>query len=309
MSSWSSFATSPVQVRVPATSANLGPGFDTFGLALTRYDEVTAEVTGGGLAVDVVGEGAGDVGGVHRGEAHLVVRAMRATFGRLGVRPPGLALRCDNTIPHGRGLGSSAGAVVAGVLAARALAGAASGKLDDEAVLALAGEFEGHPDNVAACLAGGFTIAWTRDGRPGYVRLDPAPDVVAVACVPRQQLATEQARRLLPATVPHRDAAAGAARAALLVIALTERPELLFEATEDLLHQQYRAPAIPHTAEALGRLRGAGIPAVVSGAGPTVLALTERSGVDLVGKEVGNGWDVLRLDLDRDGAVVRSGGS
>ncbi|MQA87333.1 MAG: homoserine kinase [Streptosporangiales bacterium] len=301
----SGFATSPVQVRVPATSANLGPGFDTFGLALTRYDEVTAQVTGGGLDVRVEGEGSGEL---ELGERHLVVRAMRAAFERLGAHPPGLALRCRNTIPHGRGLGSSAAAVVAGILAARALAtGKDSGEaFGDEAVLDLASGFEGHPDNVAACLAGGLTLAWTSDGVPRFVRLEPAHDVVPVVCVPPERLATEEARRLLPATVPHGDAAANAARAALLVTALTGRPDLLFEATEDRLHQKYRAPAMPHVLATLQRLRTAGVPAVVSGAGPTILVLSDQSGVDLVGKEVGNGWHVHRLDVDRDGARVYS---
>lgn len=321
----------PVRVRVPATSANLGPGFDAFGLALTWYDEVTARVTGGGLDVEVDGADACDL---DRGERHLVVRAMRATFETLGIRAPGLAVRCRNRIPHGRGLGSSAGAVVAGILAARALAGAdavavgagagaadqgapaagageagAGGHVEGapaEVVLALAGEFEGHPDNVAACLAGGLTIAWVHEGQPRFVKLRPSPDIAVVACVPEERLDTGQARRLLPTTVPHHDAAANAARTALLVTALGGRTELLLDATEDTLHQPYRAPAMPHTAKTLERLRTAGVPAVVSGAGPTILALTERTGVDLIAEEVGNGWHVHRLGVDGAGARVQS---
>src|SRR5690242_5760411 len=186
-----------VRVRVPATSANLGPGFDALGLALALHDEVEAEVTGSGLAVEVFGEGAADAAA---GERHLVVRAMRVAFAATaGGQPPGLALRCTNAIPQGRGLGSSAGAVVAGLLAARALAGPPSPEpsesgaapcgrgpdpLPDDALLALATEFEGHADNAAACLAGGLTIVWNPGTGPRAVRLDPLPAIVPVLCVP-----------------------------------------------------------------------------------------------------------------------------
>ena len=305
-----------MRVRVPATSANLGPGFDALGLALTLYDEVEAEVTGGGLAIEVSGEGAGTAGA---GERHLVVRAMRAAFAAAGrAQPPGLAVRCINAIPQGRGLGSSAGAVVAGLLAARALAGAegaegAEGDEGDEGgLLALATELEGHPDNAAACLAGGLTIAWQAGAGPRSIRLDLAPAIAPVACVPASSMATEAARRALPATVPHADAAANAGRAALLVAALTRAPELLLDATRDLLHEPYRAPLMPATAEVIGRLRRAGIAAVLSGAGPSVLALTvtgETPGpaeVDSIVGQMGKQWHVTPLDVDRQGATIQS---
>ena len=171
----------PVRVRVPATSANLGPGFDALGLALSLYNEVEARVVPSGLHIDVSGEGAADVTDAE--EAHLVVRAMRAAFDDLGGgQPPGIELRCVNRIPHGRGLGSSAAAIVAGVLAARALAGAAAGP--DEA-LPLANALEGHPDNVAPCLYGGLTIAWLADEGaerlPGQGTADSQPEVTAGA--------------------------------------------------------------------------------------------------------------------------------
>lgn len=298
-----------VTVQVPATSANLGPGFDTFGLALAWYDEVTVRITGEGLDVQVDGEGADDV---PRGAEHLVARAMLAAFDRLGERPGGVSLHCRNAIPHGRGLGSSAAAVVAGVLAANALASGpdgADGGLSGDDVLELAANLEGHPDNVAACLAGGLTIAWIAGDRPRSVTVQPDPAVVPVACVPEKRFATADARRLLPATVPHPDAARNAARAALLVTALTRRPDLLFDATEDLLHQPYRTPGMPATAEALRRLRTAGVPAVISGAGPAILALTSAAGLDLIAEAVGNGWRVHRLNVDRDGARVHAVGS
>ncbi len=206
-----------VRVRVPATSANLGPGFDALGLALSLYDDVDAWVCESGLSIEISGDGA-DLAGA--GEEHLVVRAMRAAFAVTGSQPPGIGLRCVNRIPHGRGLGSSAAAIVAGILAARALAepgppaADGAGQLPDGALLGLATELEGHPDNVAACLGGGLTIAWTAEGQPRMVRLEPLPEIRPVVCVAPAPVRTEVARRLLPDLVPHRDAAANAGRSA-----------------------------------------------------------------------------------------------
>lgn len=291
-----------VRVRVPATSANLGPGFDSFGLALSLHDEVEVRLTTGGLSIDVAGEGADDV---PRDEGHLVVRALRATFDRLGRQPPGLALRCTNRVPHGRGLGSSAAAIVAGALAARALVPGGSETLDRDATLDLAASLEGHPDNVAACLLGGFTIAWAEPAAVHAVRLDTGGRVSALAFVPGATLSTLVARGLLPSTVPHADGAANAGRAGLLVAALTSRPDLLLAATEDRLHQIYRAPAMPETAALVSRLRQAGVAAMVSGAGPTVLALLGPGSTALDPETVAPaGWRVHRLDVDTAGAVV-----
>jgi len=299
-------------VRVPATSANLGPGFDALGLALSLYDEVEARVVPSGLHIDVSGEGAADVTDAE--EAHLIVRAMRTAFDDLGGQPPGIALRCVNRIPHGRGLGSSAAAIVAGVLAARALAGA--GTSPDEA-LPLASALEGHPDNVAPCLYGGLTIAWLSESSAGSaraVRLEPAAGITPVAIIAADPVSTGVARGLLPARVPHADAARNAGRAALLVAALTACPEALLDATEDWLHQNYRAQAMPATRDLVGRLRAAGVPAVVSGAGPSVLAfLTSGScghgldRMDSIVKETGNEWRISPLDVERQGASVAPG--
>jgi homoserine kinase len=301
-----------VTVRVPATSANLGPGFDALGLALSLHDLVEARITGQGLAIEVSGAGEDTAAA---GEEHLVVRAMRAAFGVLGAQPPGISLRCANQIPQGFGLGSSAGAIVAGLLAARALwppgtqAGAAI--LEGTGLLRLAAGLEGHPDNVAACLAGGLTIAWTDDSGANSARLAPAPGLTPVLCVPEVPVLTQAARRALPLVVPHQDAAANSARAALLVAALTSDPGLLMAATEDFLHQRYRAASMPATADLVGRLRAAGIAAVVSGAGPAVLALTvtgSTPGPDTVASvtaAAGSPWRTLPLAVDLDGAVVR----
>jgi homoserine kinase len=289
------WTTDVVRVRVPATSANLGPGFDALGLALSLYDEVEAWVCESGLSIEISGDGA-DLAGA--GEDHLVVRAMRAAFAVTGGQPPGLGLRCVNRIPHGRGLGSSAAAIVAGILAARALAGAGAAALPDGALLGLATGMEGHPDNAAACLSGGLTIAWTADGEPRMVRLEPAASIRPVICVGPAPVRTEVARQLLPEMVPHRDAAANAGRSA----------------TRDWLHQDYRAEAMPETAALIARLRAAGIPAVVSGAGPSVLALLGgpekldyRHHLDSLGsivRETGIAWHISSLDVERQGARV-----
>lgn len=287
-----------VSLRVPATSANLGPGFDALALALGLHDEVEVTLTGGGLDLQIAGEGADTL---PRDEQHLVVRAMRAAFDRLGGQPAGLAVRCHNVIPQGRGLGSSAAAIVAGVLAARSLAGLepGSGGLDEATTLELCAEIEGHADNVAGCLLGGLVLVWRQDDGTRAVRLPVAPSS-AMALVPAFTSSTAEVRGLLPYSVPHADAAANAAASALLVEALGRRPDLLLPATADRLHQSYRAPAMPATAALVDDLRGRGIAAVVSGAGPTVLAL--GPGVDSV--VAPDGWRALRLPVDLAGATV-----
>lgn len=296
-----SFVDGPVRVTVPATSANLGPGFDSLGLALSLRDELEAEVVGAGLEVRVAGSGAGSV---PLDEAHLVVRSMRAAFRLLGVEPPGLRLSCRNVIPHARGLGSSSAAIVAGVVLARALVGGGTLLVDDDALFRLAAELEGHPDNVAPAFFGGFVISGRDDG--GFYAVSSAvdPRVEAVVLVPPTPVSTEVARGLLPATVAHRDAAADAGRAALLVAALAGRPEQLLRATRDWLHQDYRRPAMPDTLALVDALRADGIPATVSGAGPTVLALTDAGAAPGLVDRCPPGWAAHHLAVDQDGARV-----
>jgi homoserine kinase len=294
------FAAGPVRVRVPATSANLGPGFDALGLALALHDELSAEVVDAGGSIEVEGAGAMDL---PRDESHLVMRAMRRTFTELGAVPPGVRLHCRNAIPHSRGLGSSAAAIVGGVLLARGLVADGADRLPDGAALALAADLEGHPDNVAPCLLGGLTIAWLQTGMARAVRREVDPAVVPVALVPPFTASTELARGLLPDAVPHPDAAFAAGRAALLVAALTGTPQALFDATEDRLHQAYRAPAMPDAYRLVERLRGAGHPAVISGAGPTVLVLA-RGDVEArtVAEQAPDGWEAHVLAVDPTGA-------
>jgi homoserine kinase len=297
-----------VVVRVPATSANLGPGFDALGLALTLYDELEVRlVASDDVVVEVEGEGAGEV---PSGAEHLVVRALRHTLDLAGAPQTGLYLRCVNGIPHGRGLGSSAAAVVSGVVAARALL-ADPHALDAATVLRIATEFEGHPDNAAPAIRGGATVAWLADDGPRSVDLEVDARIRATALVPEARLATTHARDVLPDMVPHADAAFTAGRAALLVEALARRPELLLDATEDRLHQDYRAGVMAASSELLRALRAEGVAATISGAGPTVLALStpEQEAVldavlaDLIDDVAG--WRAVRLDVDADGARAR----
>jgi homoserine kinase len=277
-------------VVVPASSANLGPGFDTFGLALTLHDELIATEIPSGLEIEVAGEGADSV---PRGPEHLVVRAMEAAFAHVGARPTGIRLTCTNKIPHARGLGSSSAAIVGGL----ALGGHLVGQpLDERDLLVLATLLEGHPDNVAAAIHGGFTIAWSEPTGPQVLRLDAQLPVTVL--VPPSPVSTDMARRLLPARVPHADASSNAGRAALLVAALQGHPELLMAATEDLLHQPYRAEAMPQSYELVQELRSVDIPAVISGAGPTVLAFARELPVP-------DGWVAHELDVDQAGVRVR----
>jgi homoserine kinase len=297
------FRTGPVSVRTPATSANLGPGFDALGLALTLYDEVTAQVVSGATVVEVAGEGAGSL---PSGEDHLVVQAMRTTFDLLGGQPEAVRLRCVNRIPQARGLGSSSAAIVAGVMLAQALVdGASEGRTGREAALEIAGELEGHPDNAAPCILGGFTIAWLDgDHRARAAKLTPHPGVSPTVYVPQTHGFTAAARHALPKEVPHADASFNAGRSALLVHALTAEPSLLLEATEDRLHQDYRAAGMPETAALVKRLREHGIAAVVSGAGPTVLALEADDQGEMPDLGMDRGWVRHNLGFDLVGAAL-----
>ncbi len=258
-------------VRVPATSANLGPGYDCAGLALSLVDTLEAQLLDDGeLQIEISGEGAETV---PRDDSHLVVRAMARGFAEGDAQIPGLRLTCNNVIPHGRGLGSSSAAIVGGLVLARELMPGGHTILTPERLVSLATEIDGHPDNVAPAVLGGLTVAWTRDGQGQAVRIPPSPRLQPVVAIPTEPLATARARELLPATVSHSDAAANAARAALLVPAMTTHLELLLEATSDLLHQDYRRFAYPQSYALVMALRAAGIPAMISGAGPTVIAL------------------------------------
>jgi homoserine kinase len=220
-------------------------------------------------------------------------------------------LRCSNAIPHSRGLGSSAAAAVAGAVAAVVLAGR-DPELERDTVLQVTAGMEGHADNAAASLLGGFVIAWEDVdstgnicGRFHAVRLDAHPDIRPVALVAGTESLTSTTRGLLPDRVPLVDAAFTGSRTALAVLAFTARPDLLLPATEDRLHQGYRRPAYPESADLVDVLRARGVPAAISGAGPTVVAFTADgalpAGIDL------RGFASLPLPVDTDGARVEIG--
>ena len=292
-----------VRVRVPASSANLGPGFDAFGLGLALYDEIEVTAAAAGVLVEVEGEGAGRV---PCDDAHLVVRAMRTMWDHTGDAPPGIRMRCRNAVPHSRGLGSSAAAAVGGAVAAVVLAGRDIA-LERDAILQVTAGMEGHADNAAASLLGGFVIAWETDGNTGgrfhAVRLDAHRDICPVAFVAGVESLTSTTRGLLPERVPLVDAAFTGSRTALAVLAFTQRPDLLLAATEDRLHQGYRRPAYPESADLVDTLRTRGIPAVISGAGPTVLAFTADGRVPDVEHR---GFTAMPLPIDTAGVVVES---
>lgn len=291
---------------VAASSANLGPGFDSLGLALSLYDEIIVETTASGLTIEVQGQGAGQV---PLTADHLVVRAIQRGLAAAGLHADGLNVQCRNAIPHSRGLGSSAAAVVGGLAVVNGLAvqsdstGLALGEL-----VQLSSEFEGHPDNAAAAVLGGAVVSWTADGSDP-VRYDAAhlqlhPDIRLFPAIPETRSSTAATRGLLPEQVSHADARFNLARSAMLVVALTQRPDLLLEATGDRLHQSQRAPAMPASAEYLAMLRRCGVAAVLSGAGPAVIALSDGSDLPAEALEYGaaNGFTVTEMSA---GAGVR----
>jgi homoserine kinase len=303
------FWENPVTVRVPATSANLGPGFDSLGLALTLYDEVTASASSGGTVIEVEGEGADEV---PLDESHLIAATMRRTFKAMNVTPPGITLSCLNRIPHARGLGSSSAAIVAGAMLARALLVDGDLRITDEELLALVVAIEGHPDNVAPCLLGGLVIAWSDDDSAAAraVTLPVLEGIEPVVLVPATGVKTELARSMLPEAVPHHDAAVNAGRTALLIDALTRDFATLLPATRDLLHQDQRQAAMPDSHALMMRLRSAGVPAAISGAGPTVIAFLateeQRAAFDQVAATA-SGFREHRLGVDRWGATIVAG--
>jgi len=263
-----------VTVTVPGSSANLGPGFDTLGLALGIYDTIEVEITESGLEVEVYGEGEDDL---PRDGSHLVVKAIRSALNAADAQAPGLRVVCTNTIPQSRGLGSSASAAVGGVVAGNALAGE---PLTTEQVVQLSSAFEGHPDNAAASVLGSAVVSWTTtpvDGsQPGYRAVSVPVDerIRATALVPDFHASTQAVRRVLPSHVTHTDARFNVSRTAVMTVALQNHPELLWEGTRDRLHQPYRADVLPVTAEWVNRLRNRGYAAYLSGAGPTIMVLS-----------------------------------
>ena len=302
------FRASAYEVQVPASTANIGPGFDAFGMALELRDRYIAQVLDEKtLDVDVAGEGADEVPRDHK---NLVVKAMYQGFDFLGGKPAGVALRCLNNIPHNRGLGSSATAIVGGLALARALVVGAADRMTDEDLLTIATEMEGHPDNVSASIYGGATFAWQGNEFAESIKLPISNRISAVAFIPESELATSKARKMLPESIPHADAVQNSIRTAMLTQALTTRPDLLLQATEDFLHQNYRESAMPKSLALMNKLRAAGVPAFISGAGPAVLALrldanidNENELIDLA-RVAGGGFKVEQIEIAQTGFQV-----
>lgn len=302
------FKAKPMQVQVPASSANLGPGFDSFGLALGMHDRYVAQILDDVvLDIDVTGEGADEI---PRTDKNLLVKAMYKGFDYLGGRPKGLAIRALNVNPHGRGLGSSASAIIGGLVLARSLVLNGEDKLSDQQLLSLATDMEGHPDNVSAALFGGATISWFETvkghAKAHSLQLNVDTRIRAVAYIPSKALATSKARKMLPESIPYADAVRNSANTAILTQALTLRPDLLFTATEDFLHQSYRAEAMKDSITLMNKLRAAGVAAFISGAGPTVLALHtgDQSEVEELKLAGGAHFEAHPLEIAPRGATL-----
>jgi len=302
------FRAQAMQVQVPATSANLGPGFDSLGLALGLHDRYIAQVLDEQVIdIDISGEGAD---AIPRNEKNLVIKSMYKGFEFLGGKPRGIALRALNMIPHSRGLGSSASAIVGGLSLARALVLGGNERMSNEDMLNLANEMEGHPDNVAAAIFGGATIAW-QELQHGQnvalsVQVEVDPRISAIAFIPSTSVSTSKARKMLPDLITHADAVKNSAHTALLVHALQHRPDLLHTATEDFLHQSYRADAMPASFTLLMKLRNAGVAAFISGAGPTILVLHTGGSaeVDELTRAAGDRFTAMALGISRTGASL-----
>lgn len=305
-----------VTVRVPATTANLGSGYDAFGLALAMHNTVSAELSSapGRWHVTVVGEGERDVS---LGSDNRVVSAMQRLFAEAGEPDTAARVFCRNAVPLGRGLGSSSAAIVGGLVAANALIGTPFGP--DE-LFRMAAQLEGHPDNVAAALHGGFTICWSEDGVASTARIDPPLGIAAVCVVSDEPLSTAVSRELLPQSVPHTDAAFDAGRAGLLAagIALGRR-DLIHPGMNDRLHEPYRAAAVPDLETVREALLVAGADgAALSGAGPTVIGVVsgpdDAAALDRAGEVARRAGELLKglsgrraptaVAVDRDGAYL-----
>ncbi|MFM1844738.1 MAG: hypothetical protein RI917_56 [Actinomycetota bacterium] len=292
-----------LKVTVPATSANLGPGFDSLGMALAHYDEYELETTSSGVEIQIAGEGAKTAA---KDENNLIFRSIQLVFDSVGEKMPGIKLNCKNSIPHGRGMGSSGAAVAGGVMLAAGLL--ADKNFTEQQLLEFATKLEGHPDNVAPALFGGLTIAWVDESGPHHKKLTVHRGISPLVLVAPNEMSTKLARSLQPESVPHTDAVFNVSRSALLVAALTQSPELMMSATEDRLHQNYRSSAMPETSKLISSLRELGHPAVVSGAGPSVLILegdpqNRLEAMDFVKKNF-PAWQALALAVDFKGASL-----
>jgi homoserine kinase len=298
-----------VRVRVPATVANLGPGFDALGVAVRMHLEIDIEPRRDSIDLMIEGEGAEQL---PQDETNLVLRSMNTFFDHVGRRPPGYAVRVKNPIPLASGLGSSAAAVVGGLFAARAITGRTVPQIE---MVHLATSVEGHPDNVLPALLGGLVVAYSgeQNGDLRYFRIEPSERLVPIIVVPKQQLSTTQAREALPADVSFADAQFTASRAALLVAAVTTGAgaEVLADAMNDRLHEPTRLRLMPETAAVHGELREAGLPVALAGSGPSLLVVAPRPEAATRAEQVRRicrarnaGWRVFVSEWEPEGATA-----
>ncbi|UMZ74884.1 homoserine kinase [Natranaerofaba carboxydovora] len=295
-----------IKVSVPATSANLGPGFDCLGIALTLYNEITAEIIDEGLEIEVYGEGKEDI---ELDEQNLVYRAIKRVYDQVGKSVPGLRIKLINKVPLCSGLGSSAASTVGGLLVGNFFSGEL---LSTDMILELAKEMEGHPDNVVPALLGGFIVTSTTEKGIKYVRHLPKKDLYFYLVVPEYRFATGRSRGLLPENVDFKDATFNIGRSSLLVAAImAEKYELLEWATEDKIHQIYRQEQLPGFVECVKKAKDNGALGVfLSGAGPSILALTDKP-MPRIKKVLKESYDekeiksrVLELQLSKRGALL-----
>lgn len=300
-----------VKVRVPATVANLGPGFDALGVAVRMHLEIDIEPRRDSIDIMIEGEGAENL---PTDDTNLVIRSMNTFFDHVGRRPPGYAVRVRNPIPLGSGLGSSAAAVVGGLFAARAVTGRT---VPQSEMVQLSTELEGHSDNVMPALLGGLVVCYRAEGAGElkFLRLDPSERLIPVIAVPAQGFPTDEARKALPEDVAFADAQFTASRAALLVAAMMmgSGSEVLAEAMNDRLHEPHRLKLMPETAAVHQELRAAGLAVALAGAGPSLLvvvpkpeAATRAEQVRRVCRERHAGWRVFVSEWEPNGAQASS---
>lgn len=297
-----------VTAQIPATTANLGPGFDCMGLSLAIFDTVSVEPAAADTdEIQIEGVGADTL---PRDGSHMVLATMRGLFAQQGWEVPPIRLSCRNRIPHGQGLGSSASAIVAGLVTGKAFAATLGHDTSGADLVQIGSDMDGHPDNVAPCINGGLNVSWEDAGRWGVAHLDPHPAIRAILAIPQTVLSTKVARGLIPETVPHRDAVRNSSRAALAIHAFTRDPSLLLPATEDYLHQRYRAEAYATSYALMERLRERGIAAAISGAGPAVIMFVtgdqQDSAILAEISAADGGFEMLPVGIDLGGARLTS---
>jgi homoserine kinase len=296
-----------VKVLVPATVANLGPGFDALGVAVRMHLEVDIEPRRNSVDILIEGEGAETL---PQDETNLVIRSMNTFFDQVGRRPPGYAVRIKNPIPLGAGLGSSAAAVVGGLVAARAVTGR---NVAQSEMVELAGGLEGHPDNILPALLGGLVVCFNsrKDGELRSFRVDPSDRLVPILAVPRDGYPTSEARKALPPEVAFADAQFTASRAALLVGAVVggAGADVLAEAMDDRLHEPHRLKLMPETAAVHAELRSAGLAVALAGSGPSLLVIAPRPEAATRAEQVRRvcrtrraGWRVFVSEWEPQGA-------